>query len=81
MQTAQLLPPPAPTEGLADADIAAAIETLLVTKKDLAGQLITVQTHHVIVAHGAREVNNHLHVLNTRPCSNPNTPARHGIEA
>ena len=50
MQTAQLLPPPAPTEGLADVDIAAAVETLLVTKKGLAEQLIAVQTHHSTVA-------------------------------
>ncbi|MET4072858.1 BON domain-containing protein [Hymenobacter sp. UYCo722] len=49
MQTAQLLPPPAPTERVADADITAAIQTLLATKKGLAAHLIAVQTRAGIV--------------------------------
>ena len=50
MLTAQLLPPPAPTQKLADADITAAVETLLATKKGLTAQLITVRTRNGIVA-------------------------------
>ena len=49
MTTTQLLPPPAPTERVADADITAAIETLLATKKGLTAHLIAVQTREGIV--------------------------------
>ena len=50
MQIAQLLPPPAPTERVADADITAAIETLLTNKKGLTAHLIKVQARQGIVA-------------------------------
>jgi len=49
MQTAQLPPPPTPTERVADAEITTAIETLLTTKKDLAAHLVAVQTRAGIV--------------------------------
>ena len=49
MQTAQLLPP-APAELVADADITAAIKTLLATKKGLTAHRIAVQTRAGIVA-------------------------------
>ena len=52
MQTAHLETLPAPTGELADADITAAIETLLVTKKGLTAHLITVQTREGIVQLG-----------------------------
>ena len=50
MQTAQLQRPPIPTEWVADADITAAIEMLLATKKGLTAHLITVHTREGIVA-------------------------------
>ncbi|GAA3991746.1 BON domain-containing protein [Hymenobacter antarcticus] len=51
MPTAQLLPPPAPPppERVADADITAAIEMLLATKKGLIAHLIAVHTREGIV--------------------------------
>ena len=49
MQAAQLLPP-APAELVADADITAAIKTLLATKKGLTAHRIAVQTRAGIVA-------------------------------
>ncbi|WP_245318783.1 BON domain-containing protein [Hymenobacter elongatus] len=49
MQTAQLVVPPAPAEHVADADITAAVEMLLATKKGLTAHLIAVQTHGGIV--------------------------------
>ncbi|GAA4054545.1 hypothetical protein GCM10022409_47030 [Hymenobacter glaciei] len=49
MQTTHLETPPAPTGELADADITAAIETLLATKKGLTAHLIDVQTREGIV--------------------------------
>ena len=50
MQTAHLETLPVPTERVADADITAAIETLLATKKGVAAHQITVQTRQGIVA-------------------------------
>ncbi|MDQ2793753.1 MAG: BON domain-containing protein [Bacteroidota bacterium] len=49
MPTAHLETPPAPTGELADADITAAIETLLATKKGLPAHNISVQTRAGIV--------------------------------
>ena len=49
MKTAQPLPPPTPAERVADADITAAIETLLATKKGFAANQIAVQTRAGIV--------------------------------
>ena len=49
MPITQLLPPPAPTERMADADITAAIETLLATKKGLTAHQIAVSTREGIV--------------------------------